>query len=170
MIATVHVGFLCFALEKQHTFRNVLAGSLISFLLALTSGGFNESFTLPGDLYFYLLMAGVIGFALALTFMLISPGASNRQALFPAPPGIPTLLSTTAVSYWNYVLVILSSPERISAIAGLLFARNLAIVPIPSAFRLCNVTIPGLAHFHHTDLSTGHQFRSSRIAPGSNSG
>jgi hypothetical protein len=74
----------------------------------------------PGGRLFYLLLAGMIGYILALLFMVISPGASSRQDLFPPPPGISTLLSISLAGYSNYLSVILRSTNKISALVGLL--------------------------------------------------
>jgi hypothetical protein len=102
-------------MDKLSTRRNIFFGCLFSFLLALFTGGFNETFTTVQFLFFAgltglyllnrrlrsdnkllpLLSAATLGSALALTIMALSPGAARRMTFFPPHPDILTMIEIT---------------------------------------------------------------------------
>jgi hypothetical protein len=136
---TFHLGFLYWLSGKQVTGKQVLLGSLFSFLIALFSGGYNETFTAIQFLFFmevivlgmltkrirladpnfYFLAAAILGSVLSLGIMLMSPGTANRQGFFTPSPDILTTFNITLDGYLQYITGIFSTPEKISALIGL---------------------------------------------------
>jgi hypothetical protein len=53
--------------------------------------------------------------------MLLSPGTEIRQALFPPPPPILKALSITAGGTLEYLLDLVRSPQRLSALVAIIF-------------------------------------------------
>jgi hypothetical protein len=116
-----------------------LAGS---FLLALLIGGFNETFAalqlggfafacilsraLPGwktrQLTTGLLLAGVLGAAIAVVIVVLSPGNAIRQAFYPPPPALPQLLEIAWANFGTFLVGLVRAPEKILAILGSLTA------------------------------------------------
>lgn len=107
-------------LDKWRSPKSVYFGSLISFLLALGCGGFNETFTAvqltlialilffgllgkkihfssPG---FYFLVAAMLGTMTSLIIMFIVPGRASRQSFFTPAPDI---ISAFTIALWSFV-------------------------------------------------------------------
>lgn len=139
---TFHAAFLCWAMGGLKTKRQVWFGILASFIIALFSGGYNETFTLVQFMVFsastglfmlnkkthsksglFLLLAGAAtGAALALTIMLISPGAALRRDIFVSQPlDIMNILKITAVGYFDYLTQMLGNINKFTALIGLIF-------------------------------------------------
>ena len=139
LIATFHVGFLYWAVQNLMTRNAILLGSLVSFLIALVNGGGNEAFSVILILFFagilalnfgtnrlrfrdplfLFLAAAILGDALALLIMLLSPGTEVRQVFFPSPPSISRIFMIAASGYLGYLLDLLRSPQRISALIAI---------------------------------------------------
>ena len=136
LVATFHVGFLYWAVQNLTTRKAILLGSIASFFIALVNGGGNESFSAILILFFagvmafmlwtkqvrfrdplfFFLAAAILGDALALLIMLVSPGTEVRQVFFPPPPPIPRIFMIAAGGYLDYLIDLLRSPQRISAL------------------------------------------------------
>ena len=144
LIATFHIGFLYWAAQNLKTRNAVLVGSAVSLLIALGNGGSNESFSVililffaglmvfkvwSGQLRFQdplfsLLAAAILGGALALLIMLLSPGTEIRQVFFPPPPPLPRIFTIAAGGYLDYLIELLRSPQRMSALLAILFVST----------------------------------------------
>jgi len=126
IVFSFHIAFLLWAKEKLHTRNHILLGSLFSFMLALFSGGYNETFTPVQFLSFagvtglallskkirfkdkssYFLLAAIVGSLAAMTILMVSPGAVNRQGWFPSHPGIVDMFHITLTGYLQYLVSI----------------------------------------------------------------
>ena len=164
---TLHMAFLFWGAEKLSTRRAILLGSLFSFSLAFFSGGFNETFTAIQIPFFAgligftilfkkmrspaglspLLIAALIGSVLALTIMLVAPGASNRQGYFPTHPDIITMFRITVEGYLAYWNTILQSSGKILALLGMFISSiwigSQATKKMSNGWILITVTIGG---------------------------
>jgi hypothetical protein len=118
-----------------------MLGCLFSFLLALFSGGYNETFTTVQFLFFAgltslylfntrlrcdknllpLLSAAALGSAFALTIMAVSPGAARRMTFFPPHADFLSMLEITTAGYLTYLSEIFNSPEKVTALLGVAF-------------------------------------------------
>ena len=141
LIAMLHVGFLYWAAQHLKNRRAIVLGSIISFFIALVNGGVNEPFSAvlilfftgftifklwtgqlrAQDPLFFFLVAAVLGDALALAIMLLSPGTEIRQALFPAHPPLLKVFAVTAAGSVQYIIDLLRSPQRLSALIAIFF-------------------------------------------------
>lgn len=142
ILSTCHIAFLYWATGRLITTRRVWIGSLVSFILALFIGGYNETFTLVQLISFSelaglfmltkrehsrrelmpLLLSASAGAALALTIMLISPGTARRQDIFVTQSlDIRSILEITSSGYTEYLTSISSNVNKIIAVVGLLF-------------------------------------------------
>lgn len=111
---------------------------LLSFGLAILIGGFSETFT-PVFVVFLAAMTAVRGFCarldrkdhsflfwgvgfvgslLALLAMLLAPGNAVRQAYFPVPPSILTILRVAFTSFLAFLQHIFTSPSQLTALLG----------------------------------------------------
>lgn len=138
---TFHLALLFWAKDQTFTKRKLLIAGILSFLFALFSGGFNETFTAVHFLafigftglwaltkrprlsspMFVLLCAASLGAILSLTIMVISPGAAERRQLFsPVPPDISTMLEIAINGYSDYMYEMVNSPEQIALWIGLI--------------------------------------------------
>jgi hypothetical protein len=137
------LGIQMILLDRVHTAawngsRAVFWG-MLSFSLALWSGGFSETYaswqfaalTLALVIVLaiekrwrspisFFLGTGLLGALCALAIIFLAPGNAERQVFFPPPPGIADLLRISARGFWMYVAGLASSPEKILAIAGIL--------------------------------------------------
>jgi len=133
-----HLAYLCWAMDKVSTRRKILLGCLFSFLLALFSGGYNETFTTVQFLFFAgltglylfdrrlrsdnkllpLLSAAMVGSALSLSIMALSPGAARRMTFFPPHPDFFRMIEITTVGYSAYLSEIFNSFEKVTALLG----------------------------------------------------
>ena len=141
LIVMFHAGFLYWAVQHLKTRRAFLLGSLVSFFIALVNGGVNEPFSAVLILFFTgftifklwarqlrlrdplfsFLGAAVLGGALALTIMLLSPGTEIRQALFPAHLPLFQVFAVTAAGTLDYMVDLFRSPLRLSALIAIFF-------------------------------------------------
>ena len=139
---TFHLACLFWAMDKLSTRRSIVLACLFSFLLALFSGGYNETFTTVQFLFFAgltglylfdrrlrsdnrllsLLSAATLGSGLALTIMAVSPGAARRMTFFPPRPDFLSMIEITTMGYLDYLMEIFSSPEKVTALLGVAFA------------------------------------------------
>jgi hypothetical protein len=144
IVTTFTIGFFYWAHKNLKSGRAVLWGSLASFLLALIDAGFNEplcvvlfSFFIGytalrlltrtlnfRDPLFSFLSAASLGTVLALGIMLMSPGTALRQVNFPPPPGLIRMLSIAANGYLGYLVGLVSTPTRVSALMALIFTST----------------------------------------------
>lgn len=140
LIATFHIGFLYWAVQNLRSRNAILLGSVVSFLIALVNGGGNESFSVililafsglllfkvwSGQLRFRdplssFLAAAILGDVLALLIMLLSPGTEIRQVFFPPPPPIPRMFTIAVGGYVGYLIDLLRSPGRVSALIAII--------------------------------------------------
>lgn len=116
-----------------------------SFLWALIAGGFSETyaaFQVSALIVAFLaglmvqkfkfsnsslfLTSSILGAVCALIIVLFAPGNSERQAFFPSPPGIASLLIISLQSYFSYLVTLINSLEKILAIIGLFSLATLA--------------------------------------------
>jgi len=123
--------------EKWTSPKNIWFGSLVSFILALGCGGFNETFTTVqftlialilfisliskkihfSSPSFLFLMAAMLGTVTALTIMFIVPGRANRQSYFT-----PTqdLISAFIIALWSFITYLRELTGSAAKIAGIL--------------------------------------------------
>ena len=136
---TLHLAFLFWAMDRASGGKQMLSFSLFSFLLALFSGGYNETFTVVQFLFFLEVMilcvalgrmrfadrlfrlpaSAVAGSALALAIMIVSPGAARRQTFFPPNPDLMTILKITSTGYPDYLFQLFGSLDNILAYVAL---------------------------------------------------
>lgn len=130
---------------RLYTKKSLSLAMAICLLIALFSGGYNETFTFTQSLFFagwvallvlikrirlndepfLLLSAAALGSILALVIMLASPGAALRRDIFvSAPLGIPAILEITFTGYLDYVSGIFGSLEKISALFALVLVST----------------------------------------------
>ena len=164
---TLHMAFLFWGAEKLSTRRTLLLGSLFSLSLAFFSGGFNETFTaiqipffaglIAFTLFFKkmrfpaglspLLFAALLGSVLALTIMLVAPGATNRQDYFPTHPDIITMFRITIEGYLAYWNTILQDSGKILALLGMsissIWIGSQATKKLSNGWTLITATVGG---------------------------
>ncbi len=110
-------GLVCFIGGFSETFTPVLVVLLAGIVAIkwLASG-----FSLKGPSFLFL-GAGFAGALFALFAMVLAPGNSIRQAYFPAPPGVFTLLRIAFASYLTFLFGIFSSPYILAGLLGSIF-------------------------------------------------
>jgi hypothetical protein len=138
MLFTLYAASSFYFMNSPSARIPILVWMLISFSLAFLTGGFSETFTpaflvlLAGVTVLSLfltkfnlkerstlfLLAGFFGAFIALFVMVFAPGNSVRQAYFPAPPDLLTVLRVTFTSYFAFLWSILSSPYILSGLLG----------------------------------------------------
>lgn len=136
IVTTFQIGFLYWAGQNLKTRKAVLLGSIASFLIAVLNGGFNEPLTGVLLLFFAgytalklwsrqlrfdeplfsFLAITVVGVALALLIMVLSPGTAIRQVFLPPPPGLLRMFEIAVGGYVAYIVNVLSSPKQVSAL------------------------------------------------------
>jgi len=140
-IFNLHVAYLYWASSRLFVRREVILGCLVSFFIAVLSGGYNETFTVVQILLF----AGITGYAwvflktpikdrtllfnysallglsLAFLIMLTAPGTVNRQQLFSQSPNLVATFKITTVGYLQYIGGLFNSLEKILVWLGLFF-------------------------------------------------
>jgi hypothetical protein len=139
ILLTIHIAYLFWAMDALHARKNIMVGSVFSFLLALFIGGFNETFTTVQFLFFAgltgfcvmakkmrfsdtivpLLFGAMLGCAIALTIMVMSPGAARRLTFFPPHPDVISMLRITLEGYLQYMSGIFSSISKVSALIAM---------------------------------------------------
>lgn len=111
---------------------------VFSFFVALIAGGFSETYSAfqVAALFCVLLLllvmqkfkfsasvlftsTALVGAICALIFILLAPGNAERQAFYPAPPGVVEILAISLRSYLAYLLHLFDSVDKIFAILGL---------------------------------------------------
>ena len=142
IVTTFYIGFLYWSQRNLKTRNAILLGSFASFAIAFLDAGFNEplcvvlfSFFIGltafrlltqtlrfHDPLFYFLAAAILGTTLALAVMLLSPGTVIRRVFFPDSPGIIRLFEITTQGYVGYLVDLLRSPQRLSALLVLAFS------------------------------------------------
>jgi hypothetical protein len=136
IVTTFFIGLFYWAHRNLKSGRAVLWGSVAIFLLALLDAGFNEplcvvlfsffigytalhiatrTLTVHNPLFSFLVAAS-LGTALALVIMLLSPGTALRQVNFPPPPGLIRMLTIAVNGYVGYLVGLVSTPTRASAL------------------------------------------------------
>lgn len=138
---TFHSAYLCWVMDKLKTRKNIFLGCLFSFLFALFSGGFNETFTTVQFLFFAgltglyilvrrlrrdnqllpLLSSATLGSVLSLIIMIMSPGAARRATFFPPHPDVVSLIEITLDGYLGYFSKIFNSAEQATALLAVVF-------------------------------------------------
>jgi hypothetical protein len=129
----------------EWTRHQFLFWGILSFFLALTAGGFSETYAvfqvaaLIVSLLIVLvvqkfkfsyealfLVSGLLGAIAAVIIIVLAPGSSERQSFFPAPPGIVGLLAISLQSFFVYWINLANSPDKILAIFSLFSLAALA--------------------------------------------
>jgi len=140
ILLTTYVVLFQLGVERLQTKREIIIGSLLSFLYAFISGGTGETYVafqvaLFGFLImlillvqmdtksaqFVFLLAGFIGSVVAMLVVISAPGNTIRQSYFPPPPDIVTLTMISLHGYWDFILQIIHSPAKIIGLIGALF-------------------------------------------------
>ena len=140
ILLTLYAVLFQVGVERLRSGKEVLAGSLASFLLAFVIGGFSETYAafqvaLLGYLLlvewfvrgrnsvsFRFLLAGLIGSVLATAIVVLAPGNAVRQAYYPPHPGLGALLQISVRSYGDFLIDIVRTPEKITGVIGALLA------------------------------------------------
>jgi hypothetical protein len=65
-----------------------------------------------------LLLAGVLGAAIAVVIVVLSPGNATRQAFYPPPPALPQLFEMAWVNFGSFLVGLVGAPQKILAIFG----------------------------------------------------
>jgi len=138
ILSTLFVCWLLQTLVRRPPAEGAKLWLLGSFLLALLIGGFNETFAtlqvgglglacilsraVPGWRMrrglTESLLAGMLGAAVAIVIVALSPGNEIRQAFYPPPPALPELLQKAAVNFLSFLGGVSRSPEQRMAIVG----------------------------------------------------
>lgn len=164
-----HIACLFWAIGRFQSKRLVFIASLVSFMIALFSGGYNETFTVvqfmgftsvagfyiltkrtrSDDGLFPLLTAATVGALLSLAIMVMSPGAARRQDIFISQPlDIPTIFEITIAGYFEYIASILRDPNRVTAVAALIFmalwAGGQSMERLPGKWQICLILTGGI--------------------------
>jgi hypothetical protein len=123
---------------REWTKRQLVSWGILSFLWALVTGGFSETYAalqvtvlLFALLVIFIvkkfkfsntalfLLSGLLGAVAAVMIIMLAPGSSERQSYFPAPPGIAGILILSLESFFVYGLSFVNSPDKVLAILGL---------------------------------------------------
>jgi hypothetical protein len=138
ILSTVWAAYVMLLCTPRLQGRGTKLGLTGSFLLALLIGGFNETFAALqlGGLVFVcvlsraapgwksrqqmtgLLLAGVLGAAIAVVIVVLSPGNATRQAFYPPPPALPQLFEMAWVNFGSFLVGLVGAPQKILAIFG----------------------------------------------------
>jgi hypothetical protein len=137
--------FLVYGLFERHLPTNGWLStlwSLASFGILFVNGGFTETLSPAQFVLFlsvlvfamvtgkakwgsprlYFLSAAALGALSSLIAMVVAPGNANRQAFYPAPPGLFTILSIGLRAYGEYLMQIFANPQKITALLAALLA------------------------------------------------
>ncbi len=136
LILLLACGFTFMVLHDMNLHSRWFA--IIGFGFSIVLGGYNETFTAIMLAFFsllivihvlskrgrsfdttsYFLLAGLLGMAVSLVIMLVSPGVEKRQEFFPPHPDLPDVLAIAFGGYRKYLLDFLSAPEKVAALLG----------------------------------------------------
>ncbi len=133
--------FQLFMLQIRST-KEKIFWSIFGFLVSFIGCGFSETYTpvqivlmafltslglvsrkmKPNHQAFSFLVTGLLGSTLALFVIILAPGNSIRQAFFPIPPGLNTILGISLKGYLVFLGELFGSLEKDSGLFGLVCA------------------------------------------------
>ncbi len=137
ILLTCYLVLLQIGVKRLTNRKQIIAGSLLSFLFIFLNGGLGETYVAFQVIFlgfllllawlvyknemaarFWFLLSGLFGALLALVMVVASPGNVIRQAFFPPHPNLIKLSQISMQSYLDFLLGILRTPEKISGLLG----------------------------------------------------
>jgi len=138
ILGAVYADLLLAFTAKRRAGSRYALWLVFDFLLALFTGGLNETFTAlelsglsfalilavwkarseAGRRAVHFLVAGVLGAGLAMLLVMSAPGNAFRQAFYPPPPGLAGMLNISGAGFLAFLGRSIGTPERWTALIG----------------------------------------------------